>query len=217
MGNTFNISVLPQIATLQAAVTATGVVVTNIHDVDLPAVGAIATATGVIVTNIHDVDLPAAVTAIGTSETNIRGADSDTLKTLSDQLDAMGADRGQTLILDEGSIQAAFTEVLDIPSGKGKILYAYIRPTQIPDQTFVKITIDGVVYEVPFAGMAADTTYSICYNDYAQTALFSYDATELATMRMLNIEFKTSLKVELRRPKTTVGTEGIFTMCYILD
>lgn len=38
MGNSFNISVAPQVAAVQAAVNANAVVTTDIHDVDLPAV-----------------------------------------------------------------------------------------------------------------------------------------------------------------------------------
>lgn len=76
MSNSYNISMAPKVAAVQAAVDANALVTTNIHDVDLPAVGEIGIANGVIITNIHDVDLPAVKTDTG----NIRSVDVPDIK-----------------------------------------------------------------------------------------------------------------------------------------
>lgn len=211
MSNSYNISVAPQIAGVRAVVDA-------IRAVDVVALAGEHADLGVVVDAIRATDVPTITTAITTAEGNMRGADSDTLKTISDQIDGLGVARGTTKRGSYSSTDVNWTQKLSI-AGRGKLLYGYLSKGSPFDasQNFVKITIDGTAYEVPSSDIVVDTEHAIAYQDRITVNIFDKDLNLNENVRLLNYEFKTSLLIEMRRPEIGGGGAGLFTLFYIED
>ncbi len=101
MANNFSISMAPELEGIETGVTAVGVIVTNIHDVDLPAVQTVVDANEVILTDIHDTDLPAVQTV----------ADANAV-ILTDLHDTDIPEMRNTIIQSTGTIEAFASEDL---------------------------------------------------------------------------------------------------------
>jgi len=138
-------------------------------------------ANAVILADVHDTDLPAA-------------------KAVIDTIDA----ESKTTFKFEGFSTNSLTYITVIDySGKGVIYRMFIKG-RTTNNTWLKVTIDGVVSELEVTGGGVWFVY---YNPlYSLTQWFENDSDNT---QALNMEFKTNFKVEAKSTNAGETTNGM--------
>lgn len=225
MSNSYSISADVELAALAAAVAeihgtdvpaiqtnvndnetllnALGVIITDIHDVDLAGVTTIVTQTGLILTDIHDTDLPAVVDEINDNETKIDTVITDIgvvdgvvdairatdITTITDAITAKKI-RGQFKKAYLSTASESLVEVLNI-SGSGILFLIEVKT--ITEMGVFKVTIDGVA--TAEEGLALGNTKCMWLYETADTTnAFTMKFTD--NVKILGLEFQDSLVIE---------------------
>lgn len=152
-------------------------VLANIATVDT-----VVDTTGAIVLDIHDTDLPAVKTDTG----NIRGTDIGTITDAIIAKEVMGQFKKVHVVCD----QAAYVNVLNIVSGKGKLI-AVTCKSAVAGAPKLKITIDGIVSNELILTADAET-----YIFVGVSGADVFTISDSITTIFMNTGFNTSLKVE---------------------
>lgn len=135
--------------------------------------------------------------SLATVESNIRGADDDTLKTLSDQIDGVGGGgggRGSTKYIQAAVGASIYVTKLEVASGSGKLLVVGPQGGATGVMS-VRITLDGVAHIV---GAIDENVIFIALNPHGAIDEMFISSANPPTYEtvMLNADYKTSLKVE---------------------
>ena len=163
-----------------------------------------------VVDNIRNIDVPNIQLNIDANETKIDTVDTvvDAIKLKTDGLPYLfrGAYNSASLL----TTNVAFQEVLNIASGSGSIINLLIKCYHADDTLEIKLTIDGTALDVFSYTGATSTLYMIKHIDDALASNVS------GTYNNFDVEFSTSLKLELRR--SAGANDNVFTsICYSLD
>ncbi len=234
MANTFNISVAPEIAALEAKINIVDTVVDLIRGTDVvnlsSAIANNSTAIGLIRTedvvaldskltiidtvadNIRNIDVPNIQANIDSNETKI-----DTLDTVADAIklktDLIPQNvRGEFIHRIHGHSSTDYTDSINI-TGHGKLLYISIHSINTVDMDLL-ITIDGTAFNVLSA--VGDDSYHPVILDQSLAGLnLQYITAADARNTLLNIEFDTTLLIQTKR----TGDAGTVTVqiIYQLD
>jgi hypothetical protein len=129
--------------------------------------------------------------ALSTTESNIRGADSDTLETLSDQIDGIGGGRAQFKHNYVSASETTYQTLINI-TGSG-ILYKVIFKNSTGGQTTVKITIDGKTAELVTTSTHSDPHYA-ALNEDASNLFMSASKNS----SRIDAEYSSGLKIEYK-------------------
>lgn len=193
MSNFSSISVAPQIAAVNAIVTANGVILTDIHDTDLPDVGTDVIAVGVIAVDIHDIDLPAVntiATANGVILTDLHDTDIPALLTAIGEVVNRGSLEFDGYNATPGDVN--YHDALNY-TGAGKLVMIAAN-AQATDGN-VRVTIDG--QGPATVTITTGNTYCLKGND-------SFGALEMETgvageYEGIVYEFNSSILVECKQ------------------
>jgi len=217
MANSFNISVKPEIAALEAKVDIIDAEVDTIRSTDIPGVDTKLTTVDAVVDNIRNIDVPNIQTNIDANETKI--------DTIDDIVDAVKLKTDLTPQLVRGTFNGTqfdttsgtFVTVLTI-TGSGKLCSLGIKVTNAADTIELRVTIDSFVFQtLSFTGSTDDQLVVI---DQRDLAVVNYNLSNFArppvAQSLFDIEFSTSLLIEIRRSAGT-GAKVVCRAFYSLD
>ena len=228
MSNSFNISFKPEIAAAVVKIDAIKTVIDDIHNTDLLNVTNIVTTSYAAVLDIHDTDLPAAVVKIDANKAvidNIHDTDLPAVKTVVDSngtkidtidgvCDAIKLKtdiipqkvRGDFSIFYLATTSSSFVDVLNI-TGQGKLLYCLIEVLDAADTFEIKIIVDAIACTA--LSHTGDTNKQvIIYADVTSAGdTINLGKVAIASIPgyLLNIEFSTSLQIQIRRSAGTAN------------
>ena len=178
MSNSFNISVAPEIAALDAKI--------DILDTEVDA--------------IRSLNLPAILTLIGTVDTEVGVIDGivDAIKVKTDALPQVV--RGHFTIYHIDTSSGSFVDLCNI-SGQGHLIYISVYANNALDTVEVKFIIDGIP-SLTFSHGGDTVMHRIIYLDADNTAnQFAIGGVPYASdgSYLLSTDFDTSLVVQIRR------------------
>ena len=228
MGNSFNISVKPEIAAVKAVVDANSVILVDVHNTDLPAAvtkidanKTVIDENKVILADLHDTDIPALNTKLITVDAvvdNIRNIDVSNIQTNIDAnetkidtidgiVDAIKTKTDATPQNVRGTVlsgrllttSAAFVDVINL-TGHGILYNLYAGLSNVGDTIELHVIIDGKTSNVfTFTG---SLIIQNLMPSYASPAFYFYiSSRDLVDgdNNLFNLEFDTSLIVQIRR------------------
>jgi len=176
------------------------------------------TTVDTVVDAIRAVDVPVltgGIATIAADTGNIRVTDFPTTDAL---IGALKPARGKTKRYNTNNGSVDWEYGLNIPAGKGKLLYGYFSlATLDADRDCIEFFLDGNAYIVPNSTALKDVEYALSYQDRATNEMFAYDTNLEANVRMLNYEFKTNMALRLRRPNSAGASTVDVTLFYIED
>ena len=193
MSNSFNISVAPEIAALDAKI--------DIIDTEIDA--------------IRSLNLPAILTLIGTVDTEVGVIDGivDAIKTKTDALPQVI--RGHFTIYHLTTTSGAFVELCNI-TGQGHLVYITAFCNHVNDTFEIQITIDGYLSQT-FSHGGDLILQRIFYEDNDNTVdrfAINGAAPTIDGAFLLSSDFDTSLLIEIRRSAgAAIGITGKAAVC----
>lgn len=163
-----------------------------------------------VVDAIRATDVPNIQTNIDANETKIDTVDTvvDAIKLKTDDLPYLfrGAYNSASLT----TTNAAFQTVLDIPTGSGIITNLIVKCYDAADTLELKLTLDGTVFTTLSHTGATTTLFVMKHIDDALVICAT------AEYWHINLEFSTSLKLELRR-SAGAANDVFASIAYSLD
>ena len=210
MSNSFNISVKPEIAALEAKVDIVDTEVDTIRATDLPTIKTGVDANTSKLNSIINVQLPGVITEIDANETKIDTVDGvvDAIKLKTDLLPQVF--RGAQTNVGHSTASETYVDALNITGVSGKILFI-LATTGAGCNLDMTITIDGNQSNAVSNTDANTTKFIIpAYESTSTLELLFQEAPFI-----LNYEFTTSLRIQYKR---TLGAENIgMSAAYNLD
>ncbi len=226
MANTFNISVKPEIAALEAKVDIVDAIVDAIRAVDVPLLIAYLTDIDAVVDAIRGTDVVNLSSAIANNSTAIgliRTEDVPALDALLDintahlvdivenhlpdintLVSALPTSNRATLLVDETQCtSAAYIDLVNI-TGSGKLILMRHTATVAADVT-IKITIDGIA-STEFSDAEEVTKWLLIDNTTGGLLVLSHST----TFALLNIDFHTSLRIQVKDASTNSWFNTIY-------
>jgi len=229
MSNSFNISVKPEIASLEAKVDIIDTEVdqirldvTDVHDTDLPAVKSDTGPVRNDVTAIHDTMLPSVMTnvaAIRNDVTDIHDVNLPLVKTdtgairndvndITTLINAIKTKTDATPQKVRGKFYCAYlstsltvpTDVVNV-SGQGKLLILAIVSTTVDHGIELNLTVDGVAWE-PLTHLG-DTNAQACVQsaniNTGEKLIMLIPQTSQPEPRLFDLEFSSSLLIQIKK------------------
>ncbi|MBA7522311.1 hypothetical protein ES705_14429 [subsurface metagenome] len=217
MGNSFNISVKPEIAALEAKIDIIDTEVDAIRATDLPAIDVLIDTIDTEVDAIRATDLPAIDVLIDTIDTEVGVIDGivDAIKIKTDATPQNVRGHFTRYFAVEPSI--TFSDVCNI-TGHGILNWIILKPTVSTDTLEMRITIDGIVSQ-PIDITDAATFHIVKFADQSLlTTDFHFKFVEALSAEAENqhIEFDTSFRVEHRISAGSDGQSQV-NVCVSLD
>ena len=207
MSNSFNISVAPEIAALEAKVDIIDTEVDTIRSTDIPGVVTEVDANETKIDLIRSTDVPNIQTNIDANETKIDTIDGivDTIKLKTDSLPQTV--RGVLTINAVTTLSSSFINVLNI-NGQGQLAYLWVYCSNGSDTLELKMTLDGVLSNV--VSHTGDIIHQALFFS-AINPIFTeldIDLSPVSTglSNIININFAVSLLIEIRRSAGTVSS-----------
>lgn len=214
MSNSFYISVSPELAALETKIDIIDTVVDTIRATDVPNIQTNIDANETKIDLIRGTDVPNIQTNIDANETKIDTIDGivDAIKTKTDATPQKI--RGN---LSFPYAQTTFDVLLDVCNitGQGKLNYINISTSNVASTVELTIIIDGVTGTlVTHTGdnlimrvFPMDSDYSGSSFTFGKTVLTTSDA------NLINLEFDTSLHIQLRRSAGPVA--NVYAICCV--
>lgn len=207
MSNSFNISVSPEIAALEAKVDIIDTIVDDIRDVDLPAHDTKLTTVDTVVDQIRDIDVPNIQSNIDANETKIDTIDGivDAIKLKTDATPQNV--RGSYIRIRGAMASDTYTPLVDV-TGHGILYNLIIGLENNLDTVEMLLTLDGtawssITHTGDLIGQALVPVVDILPSDTFRKVPCPPDEPVL-----LFLEFNTSLLIQYRR------TPGILAAAY---
>lgn len=200
MSNYFYISLAPEIAALDTKIDTIDTEVDAIRAVDLPAIDTLIDTVDTVVDSIRSTDVPNIQTNIDANETKIDTIDGivDAIKLKTDLLPQNF--RGALGVQYFSTANPAFQTALTL-SGSGKLIHTVVKCGNAGDTVELRITIDGVLSQ-PISH-TGDVLWQRAYFSEQNFGNPTFDLLLLpvttSDSNLLNVDFQTSLLVELRR------------------
>lgn len=211
MANNFNISVKPEIAAAvvkidnnKTVIDENKVILADLHDTDLPAIDTKLTTLDTVADNIRNIDVPNIQTNIDANETKIDTIDGivDAIKLKTDATPQNV--RGKLYGVFLTTAESAFQDVVNI-SGHGKLNKLVIAVYDAGDTIELKVTFDGTAADnVAHTGDVIQQIISINIVSGTGIALAKLPTTG-ADVNLFNIEFESSLLIQIRRSAGAAG------------
>ena len=225
MSNSFNISVAPEIAALDAKIDIIDTEVDAVRAVDLPALDAKIDIIDTEVDAIRSLNLPAILTSIGTvdtvvdairavdvpniqtnidaNETKIDTIDTvvDSIKVRTDYIPLKFTPHFSLAYLNTNSL--SYVDVLNV-TGQGFLYYINMQATGAATKFYIKITLDSIPSQELF--YVGDTIWQhiIFVDDYSNSDYFILERLAFSTVQIapINIHFDTSCLIQIKRADT---------------
>ena len=201
MSNSFNISVKPEIAALEAKIDIVDTEVDTIRATDLPTIKTGVDANTSKLNSIINVQLPGVITEIDANEAKIDIIDGivDSIKLKTDLLPQVF--RGAQTNVGHATASESYVDALNITGVSGKLL-SVLAVTGAGCNLDMIISIDGNQSNTISNNDANTTKFVI--PAYESTSTLEFDF--LDSPFLLDYEFKTSLRIQYKR---TLGAENI--------
>ncbi|MQY80504.1 MAG: hypothetical protein GH151_15185 [Bacteroidetes bacterium] len=205
MSNSFNISVIPEIAALEAKIDTIDTVVDNIRAVDVVNLSSAIANNAVDIGVIHNTDIP----DLSTIVTNI-GVAVVAIDTVVDDIQAKTDTipqkiRGTMKTAHLSTTSAAYVEVLNV-TGQGILYGISVNVADAADKIRFKITIDGIASEGTHTGDTDINSLVSCITSASGDFYFNPVAFIQTDMSgTFYFSFSTSLLIEIKRDTGTAN------------
>lgn len=200
MSNSFNISVIPEIAAVDAKIDIIDTIVDDIRDVDLPAHDTKLTTVDTVVDNIRNIDVPNIQTNIDANETKIDIIDgiADAIKLQTDKIPQKI--RGHYSYY---YISTASTSLITVASVTGQGRLSYLGGYIGDDATTAEIvlTLDGILFNA-FSHLSTGPAeiFYVGYSPYSGASPSLWLTTNITPILL---DFDTSCLIQGRRSTGT--------------
>ena len=216
MSNSFNISVKPEIAALEAKVDIIDTEVDTIRATDLPGIDTKVDTIDTVVDAVRATDVPNIQTDIAANETKIDAIDTvvDAVKLKTDLLpqNVRGAFYSRFIQTTSGT----YVDIVNL-TGHGILLKITLNVLNLNDTASVLVTIDGnALPEITHTG---DVLHMNAYPEQGNvpnnSCLWTLEDCTGANANLINLEFNTSLLVQIKRSAGANNEVHSAVMCII--